>query len=128
VQFESSEHAQDRQHEKDTTMTQLFIVKKGATAFPLESSSAAPALQQLAALEKAKDALQRTSLHLAVAMDCAAKLYANTETRTDRFVAAWNATHPTQIIQRCRGARIASACLRYTTNATAVCDACGSRK
>jgi hypothetical protein len=27
-----------------------------------------------------------------------------------------------------RGARTASACLRYTTNATAVCDACGRRK
>jgi RNA polymerase subunit RPABC4/transcription elongation factor Spt4 len=79
-------------------------------------------------LERAKDAIQRTSLRLSVALDCAAKLYAKIDARTDCFVAAWNATHPTHIIQRCRGARTASACLRYTTNATAVCDACGSRK
>jgi hypothetical protein len=109
-------------------MTQLFIVKKGATAFPLESSSAAPALQQLAALDRAKDAIQQTSLRLSVALDCAAKLYAKIDARTDRFVAAWNAAHPTHIIQRCRGARTASACLRYTMNTTAVCDACSSRK
>ena len=110
-------------------MTQLFIVRKSGTALPEESSSAAgPALRQLAALERAKDAIQRTSLRLSVALDCAAKLYAKIDARTDCFVAAWNAAHPTHIIQRCRGASTASACLRYTTNATAVCDACGSRK
>ena len=110
-------------------MTQLFIVRKRVTALPVESSSAAgPALHQLAALERAKDAIQQTSLRLSVAMDCAAKLYAQIDARTDRFVAAWNAAHPTHNIQRCRGARTDSACLRYTTNATAVCDACGSSK
>ena len=95
----------------------------------IESSpGAGPALQQLAALERAKDAIQLTSLRLSAAMDCAAKLYHKIEAKTDIFVAAWNEAHPTHIIKRCRSARTDSTCLRYTTNATAVCDACGSRK
>ncbi len=109
-------------------MAQLFIVSTRVTESRSESWSAAgPALQQLAALERAKDSIQETCRRLSTAMDCAAKLYAKIEAGTDRFVAAWNAAHPTQTIQRCRSARTDSSCLRYTTNATAVCDACRSK-
>src|SRR5260370_40181592 len=79
------------------TMAQLFIVSTRVTESRSESWSAAgPALQQLAALERAKDSLQETCRRLSTAMDCAAKLYAKIEAGTDVFAAAWDDAHPTQ--------------------------------
>ena len=87
-------------------MARLFILPKKAITTAIEpSNAAAPALQRLAALERAKASLQETCQRLTTALDRANKLYGKIEIGTDRFVTLWNASHPDQMIRRCRLAR-----------------------
>ena len=91
-------------------------------------SAAGRLLQQLAALDRARDSLQQLCQRLATAADHATKLYTKIQERTESFIGNWNAAHPDQRIQRCRGAESNSACLRYTTNEQRLCDACRNQR
>ena len=110
-------------------MTGLFIVRKRVTESSSAMESAAGRLlQQLAALDRARDSLQQLCLRLATAADHATKLYTKIQERTESFIGNWNAAHPDQRIQRCRSAESNSACLRYTTNEQTLCDACRNKR
>ena len=104
-------------------MTGLFIVRKRVT-----ESSSATELQQLAALDRVRDSLQQVCQRLATAADHATKLYTKIQEGTESFIGNWNAAHPDQRIQRCRGAESNSACLRYTMNEQTLCDACRNKR
>ena len=108
-------------------MARLFILPKKAITTAIEpSNAAAPALQRLAALERAKASLQETCQRLTTALDRANKLYGKIEIGTDRFVTLWNASHPDQMIRRCRLARTDAGCVGYTNNRNGICDGCAS--
>ena len=110
---------------RDTTLTRLFVVPK--RTIPSATSSHASAdrvLQQLAALDRARDAVQQLCRRLTRAAESATKLHTKIQHGTDDFIAAWNGAHPQQTIQRCRGVESNPACLRYTLNLQGRCDAC----
>ena len=110
-------------------MTGLFIVKKRVTESSSATESAAGrVLQQLAALDRARDSLQQACQWLATAADRATKLDTKIQQGTESVMGNWNAAHPDQRMQRCRGAESNSACLRYTTNEQTLCDACRSNR
>jgi len=108
-------------------MKGLYIVGKRVTASQ-PGGAADRALRQLAALDRAKDSVHRAYQHLTTAADRAAKLCYKIEGGMERFIQTWNAAHPDQTIQRCCGIASTSACLRYTMNADAFCDACRSTR
>jgi hypothetical protein len=127
VQRKARERREEQRSRWRQPMKGLYIVRKRVTASE-PGGAADRALWQLAALDRAKDSVHATYQRLATAADRAAKLCDKMEGGMERFIQAWNAAHPDQTIQRCCGIVSTSACLRYTLNADAFCDACRSTR
>ena len=109
-------------------MTGLYIVRKRVPdAARASDSTAARALQRLAALDGARDSIEQVCQLIATAVDRATKLRTKIQEGTEKFIGNWNTVHPDQMIRRCRGAESNGACLRYTQNEQGFCDACGSK-
>ena len=109
------------------TMAGLYIVKKRLAAAAMDAR-ADRSLRQLAAMDRALDAMDQVCDHLSNASDRAVKLRTKLQSGMATFIDTWNEEHPDQRIQHCRGAETNSACARYTTNEQALCDGCWSQR
>src|SRR5690242_12753173 len=110
-------------------MSRLYLVPKQVPpSYPAMRSAVAGPLQQLAAIDRAAEKLQRACATLAQVTDRAAQASTKLQRGAATFLVAWNAAHPEQKIQRCRGAATEATCTRYTTNAQALCDACRAQR
>src|SRR5258707_389725 len=108
-------------------MTGLHIVRKRDAATAMDARTDR-VLRQLAAMDRAGDAIDQACDHLANAWHRAAKLRSKIQSDVATFLDTWNAEHPNQTIQHCRGAETNLACARYTHNEQPLCDACRSKR